>query len=132
MASLSRLALIAVVSVMALPGTLAAQTKPAPASAAAGKLVFMRCMACHSIDKGGANKVGPNLSGVVGRKSGAVANFRYSTAMAAAKLTWNEATLDQWLTRPATLVPGTSMVFAGLPKPEDRANVIAYLKKPAP
>lgn len=131
MAPHSSLALIAALAAATLPGTVAAQTKPASA-AAAGKLVFMRCMACHSVEKNGPNKVGPNLSGVVGRKSGTVAGYRYSPALAAAQLTWTEANLDKWLVRPAALVPGTSMVFAGLPKPEDRANVIAYLKKPVP
>ncbi|MBC2669884.1 c-type cytochrome [Novosphingobium piscinae] len=131
MAPHSSLALIAALAAATLPGPVAAQTKPA-SPAAAGKLVFMRCMACHSVEKNGPNKVGPNLSGVVGRKSGAVAGFRYSPALAAAQLTWNEATLDKWLLRPAGLVPGTSMVFAGLPKPEDRAKLIAYLKKPVP
>lgn len=119
-------------SALAALAVLAAPVAVAAPNAAAGKLVFLRCAACHSVDKGGPNKVGPNLSGVVGRRSGAVANFRYSPAFAKAGLTWNEATLDKWLTRPSALVPGTSMVFAGLPRPEDRANVIAYLKKPAP
>lgn len=131
MAPLFRLALAATTTAaLTLPGAAVAQTKPA--GAAAGKLVFMRCMACHSVEKGGPNKVGPNLSGVVGRKAAAVAGYRYSPALTGAKLTWTEAQLDKWLTRPAGLVPGTSMVFAGLPKPEDRANVIAYLKKPVP
>jgi cytochrome c len=141
MARIFMLTLIAAAaSGIAVPAGLVAQTPAMTQTAAmaktgtavAGKLVFMRCMACHSIEKGAANKVGPNLSGVVGRKSGVAAGYKYSTAMAAARLTWNEATLDKWLTRPAGLVPGTSMVFAGLPKPEDRASVIAYLKKPVP
>jgi len=104
----------------------------AAADAVAGKRVFMRCMACHAVKPGAPNKVGPNLSGVVGRKAGQAKGFRYSAAMTKAPVTWNEATLDKWLTRPASVVPGTSMVFAGLPKPEDRKAIIAYLKKPAP
>lgn len=123
-------ALAALAAALALPAAAHAQAKPA--NAAAGKLVFMRCAACHAVAPGAPNKVGPNLSGVVGRKAGAATGFRYSAALSGAKLTWNEATLDKWLARPAGLVPGTSMVFAGLPKPEDRANVIAYLKKPVP
>ncbi len=104
----------------------------APGNPAAGKLVFLRCAACHTVVKGQPNKIGPNLAGVVGRKSGTVPGFRFSAPFAKASLTWNDATLDKWLTRPAALVPGTSMVFAGLPNPQDRANVIAYLKKPVP
>lgn len=105
---------------------------PGGTDAAAGKRIFMRCMACHTVNAGGANKVGPNLSGVVGRKGASAKGFRYSAAMIKANVTWNEATLDKWLTRPASVVPGTSMVFAGLPKAEDRKAVIAYLKKPVP
>lgn len=110
----------------------APSTASAAGDAAAGKKIYIRCMACHTIQPGGPNKVGPNLSGVVGRKAAQVKGFRYSAAMQQAKVTWNEATLDKWLMRPASVVPGTSMVFAGLSKPEDRAAVIAYLKKPVP
>ena len=126
--TLVRPALIALAAVLAAP----AAAQAAPANPAAGKLVFMRCAACHNAVKGQPNKIGPNLAGVVGRKSGTAPGFRYSAPFAKANLTWNEATLDKWLTHPAALVPGTSMVFAGLPNPQDRANVIAYLKKPVP
>jgi cytochrome c len=116
----------------AVAPTLVSAAPPAAADAVAGKRVFLRCMACHTVQAGGPNKVGPNLSGVVGRKSGQTKGFRYSAAMTKANVTWNDATLDKWLTRPASVVPGNSMVFAGLSKPEDRKAVIAYLKKPAP
>lgn len=122
---------IAAGMIMAAAPTLVAAAAPA-ADAAAGKRVYMRCMACHTVNAGGANKVGPNLSGVVGKKAAAVKGFRYSAAMTKSGVTWNDATLDKWLTRPASVVPGTSMVFAGLSKPEERKAVIAYLKKPAP
>lgn len=125
-----RPALLALTLAAAAVSATAAQA--APGNPVAGKLVFMRCAACHSVVKGQPNKIGPNLAGVVGRKSGTAPGFRYSAPFAKANLTWNEATLDKWLTRPAALVPGTSMVFAGLPNPQDRANVIAYLKKPVP
>jgi cytochrome c len=108
-------------------GTAFAQAKGDPV---AGKKIFMRCVACHAVQPGAGAKMGPNLAGVVGRKSGAAAGFKYSAAMQKAKLTWNEATLDKWLTKPSGVVPGTSMAFPGLPNPADRANVIAYLKKP--
>ena len=108
-------------------GTAFAQAKGDPV---AGKKIFMRCVACHAVQPGAGAKMGPNLAGVVGRKSGSAAGFKYSAAMQKAKLTWNEVTLDKWLTKPSGLVPGTSMAFPGLPNPADRANVIAYLKKP--
>lgn len=110
---------------------------PPAADAAAGKRIFLRCMACHAVTPGAPNKVGPNLSGVVGRKATMAKGFRYSAAMTKAAagpkgVKWDEATLDKWLTRPASVVPGTSMVFAGLPNAADRKAVIAYLKKPVP
>lgn len=119
---------------MALASAPALADKPAGADAqllTRGKLIFMRCAACHSVVPNAPAKVGPNLNGVAGRRSAAVPGFNYSTALKGAKLTWNDATLDSWLRRPTGLVPGTSMVFAGLPSADDRKAVIAYLKKPA-
>lgn len=108
-------------------GTAFAQAKGDPV---AGKKIFMRCVACHAVQPGAGAKMGPNLAGVVGRKAAAAPGFKYSAAMQKAKLKWDDATLDKWLTRPSALVPGTSMAFAGLSNAADRANVIAYLKKP--
>lgn len=108
-------------------GTAFAQAKGDPV---AGKKIFMRCVACHAVQPGAGAKMGPNLAGVVGRKAAAAPGFKYSAAMQKAKLKWDDATLDKWLTRPSALVPGTSMAFAGLPNAADRVNVIAYLKKP--
>ncbi len=108
-------------------GTAFAQAKGDPV---AGKKIFMRCIACHAVQPGAGAKMGPNLAGVVGRKAAAAPGFKYSAAMQKAKLKWDDATLDKWLTRPSAVVPGTSMAFAGLPNAADRANVIAYLKKP--
>lgn len=111
----------------------AAPAAAAPANPAArGKMLYLRCAACHALTAQAPAKVGPHLQGVVGRKSATVAKFAYSPAMKKANQTWNEATLDRWLQRPATVVPGTSMVFAGMPNPEDRKALIAYLKKPTP
>jgi len=92
----------------------------------AGKTTFNKCKACHS-EKAGENKVGPSLFGVVGRPSASIAGYKYSDPMTNAKLTWDAATLDKWLTKPADLVKGTKMVFPGLPNQADRENVIAYL-----
>jgi len=104
-------------------GSVSAQTAGNPV---AGKVVAAKCMICHSVEPG-VNKIGPSLAGVVGRKSGTLANFNYSPAMKASALTWDPATLDKYLTSPKAVVPGTKMIFPGLPSPVDRANVIAYL-----
>lgn len=119
-------ALVAAVAALALP--MAAQAQDAAGDAAKGKQVFAKCQACHSIEAG-TNKLGPSLHGVIGRTSGAIDGFRYSDAMKNAHLTWDDATLDKYLANPKTLVPGTKMVFPGLPKEEDRLAVIAYLKE---
>ena len=94
--------------------------------AARGKVVFEhRCTGCHALD---ANREGPQLRTVVGRKAGSVAGFQYSQALVHAELTWSPATLDQWLTDPDGMVPGNDMSFA-TPKAQDRGDVIAYLQQ---
>ena len=116
---------------IAIAATAIAALSFAPAAradgdAAAGKAVFNKCAICHS-PAAGKNMIGPSLFGVVGRKSASIEGFSYSDAMKAADKTWDEATLDTYLTNPKAMVPGTKMIFPGLPKPEDRANLIAYL-----
>jgi cytochrome c len=118
--------------IAALGATVPSAAAPPKNPAVAGKMIFMRCAACHAVSAAAPRKVGPHLQGIVGRKSGSVEGFSYSPAMKAASLRWDEATLDRWLTRPASVVPGTAMVFAGLPDAADRKAVIAYLKKPVP
>jgi cytochrome c len=98
----------------------------ADGDAEAGKKTFAKCGICHAVEAG-KNKIGPSLFGVVGRKSASIADFAYSDAMKAANKTWDAATLNEWLTNPKALVPGTKMIFAGLPSQTDRDNVIAYL-----
>ena len=119
---------------IALAAVLAAFLPVAVAHAAgdpeAGKKVFNKCKACHFADRK-KNKVGPHLVGVVGRKAGSVEGFRYSPAMkkkGAEGLVWTEENLDKYLENPKKFIPGNKMAFFGLKKPEDRANVIAYLK----
>lgn len=92
-----------------------------------GADVFKKCGACHSDQKGGPNMIGPQLWGVVGRPVGSEPGFSYSDAIKAHAGPWTFDELFQWLKSPKAYAPGTKMTFAGLSKPEDRANVIAYL-----
>ncbi|MEP3430726.1 MAG: cytochrome c family protein [Roseibium sp.] len=104
------------------------------ASATDGEKVAKKCAACHAFDKGGANKVGPALWDIVGRKPGGADGFRYSSAMVEygdTNSTWTYENLNAFLEAPKKEVAGTSMGFAGLRKPEDRANIIAYLREQA-
>ncbi len=97
------------------------------ADPAAGGTVFkQQCSACHS-PAAGKNLVGPSLFGVVGRKSGSIEGFHYSTANKAAEITWDEVKLDTYLTSPKAVVPGTTMTYAGLKDAGKRADLIAYL-----
>ena len=93
----------------------------------AGKIVFSKCLACHS-GKAGENKIGPSLYGIVGRPSHSIETFNYSEPMKAYNVTWDAPTLDHYLTDPRATVPGTRMLFVGLKNETDRANVIAYLE----
>ncbi|MCC3306498.1 c-type cytochrome [Sneathiella sp. HT1-7] len=108
--------------------SLAATSAFADGDAAKGEKVFKKCKACHTIEQGGKNKIGPNLFGIVGKKSGSAEGYKYSKAMENADLTWDEATLNEYLKKPKALVKGTKMSFAGLKKESDRDNLIAYLK----
>jgi cytochrome c len=100
----------------------------ASADPAAGEQVFKKCATCHNADKGGPNALGPNLWGVLGEPIGKGANgFAFSTALSGKGGNWNWDNLSEWLTSPKAFAPGTKMTFAGLSKPEDRANVIAFL-----
>lgn len=101
----------------------------AAADVAKGEAVFKKCAACHKIDN--TNAVGPHLNGVVGRAVGSVGDFAYSDAMKAHGGDWTPDNLFHFLANPKKFVSGTKMSFAGLPKPEDRANVIAYLEQHA-
>ena len=113
-------ALLSAVLAMASPHARAADEE------AGAKVFKSQCATCHAV-AAGRNLVGPSLAGVVGRKAGDVAGFRYSAANKAADYAWDPARLDTYLTDPKGVMPGTSMLYAGLRNDEQRANLIAYL-----
>jgi cytochrome c len=107
---------------------------PQPAAAQdaeAGRRVYNQCRACHTIDAGGRNGVGPNLHGVVGRKAGAIDGFRYSADMKAKAdggLTWNEETLRAYIANPKAVVPAGSMSYPGLKNEQQMNDLLAFMK----
>jgi cytochrome c len=113
-------------------GPAAAPVPVAPLLAAAkaedGEKKAKACTACHTFDKGGANRVGPNLWDIVGKKKGGTSGFAYSKGMAEKAGEWSYEDLNVFLANPRGFVAGTKMTFAGLAKPQDRADVIAYMR----
>ena len=99
----------------------------ASADAAKGAKVARKCTACHDFDAGGKNKIGPALYGVIGRGIAADTNFSYSGALRDMSKTWTYAELDAFLANPKGYAPGTKMSYAGLKKPTDRADLLAYM-----
>ena len=95
----------------------------------AGEKIFKKCAACHSINQGGANKIGPALYNVVGRKIGGVADYKYSKAFVEYGKEWNFEELNGFLIKPSKWIKGTKMAYAGLRKEEDRSSVIKYLNQ---
>ena len=116
---------IAAVALMAV-GVLSSSAF-ADGDATKGKAVFARCAVCHNVEKDGGNGVGPNLFGVVGRKSASIEGFNYSGAMKAANLTWTDENLAKYIAGPAKVVPGNKMAFGGIAQKSQIADVIAYL-----
>lgn len=100
----------------------------AAANPDAGLALRPRCVACHTFEQNGANRVGPNLWNIVGRDKASVPGFQYSEALRNAPGTWTFEELDRFLAAPARHIPGTRMNYAGMPAPGDRANLIAYLR----
>ena len=123
---MKRIFLVASVAVMAAISFSA--TTYAEGDAVKGKKVFKKCKACHTVNDGGRNLMGPNLFGIVGQKAAQRDGYKYSKAMKASGLTWDETTLDTFLTKPKKMIKKTKMSFAGLKKEKQRINIIAYLK----
>ena len=120
--------LLAAALVMGLVGSAVAQE----GNAEEGAEVFKKCRACHDVGPEAKNKVGPLLNGIIGRKAGTIEGFSYSDAnknAAGKDLVWTEEVLFKYLENPLAFMPGTKMAFAGLKDPQDRKDVIAYLKK---
>ncbi len=105
-----------------------ALTLLASASADGGKKAFKKCKSCHTTKKGGKNKVGPNLWGVVGKAKASTAGFKYSGALKGLGGNWSYKDLDAFLTKPKAFAKGTKMTFAGVKSPADRAALLAFLR----
>jgi len=101
----------------------------ASVNAADGEKVFKKCAACHSIAKGGKNKIGPALWGVLGRKAGSVSDYKYSKALAAHGKSWSFEEMNGFLLKPKEWIKGTKMSFAGLKNAKERAAVILYMNQ---
>lgn len=129
-----------------IPATDTAGSEPAAATSAAaqeqnlevllaqadvkrGQTLFLQCRACHSLEAGEPHKVGPNLNGMFGREAGIAPGFDYSPALQEAEVVWTPDAFNAWLERPSEYLPGNRMVFIGVKKPADRANLIAYLQQ---
>jgi cytochrome c len=123
----NRLAALAVVAAMAVPMPLSAE--PLHGDAARGEKIYDRCIACHALDR---DRTGPRHEGLIGRRVGSVQGFTYSPAMqkaGKAGMAWDEATLDKFLANPTKFLPGTRMGYAGIKDPQERADLIAFLKQ---
>ena len=113
-----------IAGMLALKTMHSAATQVAP-DAKRGEQIYARCTACHALT---FDRVGPRHCGLFGRRAGSVTGFDYSTPMKNSNITWNDKTLDRFLTKPLEMVPGTSMTYDGVADSNDRADLIAYLK----
>jgi cytochrome c len=119
------LKILAATAVLAI----AASTSALAQDVAAGETSFKKCAPCHAIGPGAKNKVGPELNGLDGRKSGTAEGYNYSEANKHSGITWGEAVFKEYITDPRAKIPGTKMVFAGIKSENERNNLWAYLKQ---
>ncbi|QGM45201.1 c-type cytochrome [Methylocystis heyeri] len=122
MKSISLMTFLAGAAFIAMAGTASAA-----GDAAAGEKVFAKCKACHQIGEGAKNAIAPELNGIDGRKASSVEGYNYSDAMKASGITWDAASFKEFIKNPKAKVPGTKMVFQGLPSEGDEDNVWAYI-----
>ena len=118
--------MLVLVAIMVLAAGLAGQAR-ADGDAKKGKRVYNKCKTCHNLTKA-KNKIGPHLVGIFGRKAGSVKGFKYSSAMRNSNIVWDEKTIEAYVTKPKKFLPKNKMVFAGLKKATQRADLIAYMK----
>ena len=121
-----RQAILAAIALVASTAAASAQ------DVTAGEQSFKKCLPCHSVGEGAKNKVGPELNGLDGRKSGNAEGFNYTEANKNSGLTWNETTFKEYIKDPRAKIPGTKMVFAGIKNEEEVNNLWAYLKQFGP
>jgi cytochrome c len=119
------MAMAAAIGFLSSLGTAAAQS----GDAAKGERVFAQCKACHTVEKGGRNGIGPNLFGIFGSKAGAVEGFKFSDELKASGIVWDDKTMAEFLKDPKGRIPGNKMVFAGIRRPDQLNDLLAYLKK---
>lgn len=121
-----KILMMAIASLAASGGVAAAQ------DAAAGEKVFQKCRACHQVGETAKNAVGPVLNGLFGRKSGTIEGYNYTEANKNSGITWDEATFAEYIKNPKAKIPGTKMIFPGLQKDDEIANITAFLKQYGP
>jgi cytochrome c len=116
-------------SALAVIASMAAASSALAQDAAAGKTTFNKCVACHAIGEGAQNKVGPQLNGLDGRKSGTAPDYSYSEANKNSGITWNEAQFKEYIKEPKAKIPGTKMSFAGIKNEKDVNDLWAFISQ---
>ena len=121
--------IVRIVMMFLFVGPLAATQVLAAGDPAAGEKVFAKCRVCHQIGVGAKNTIGPEQNGIDGRKAGVQPGYNYTEANKTSGITWDEATFKKYVENPKAMIPGTKMVFSGLPKEKDRDDLWAYMSQ---